>query len=154
MSLTQEILKELLIYNPDTGIFTRKTSPARRVKVGDTAGSIDGRGYLNIVIEYKKYKAHRLAWLYMYGSLPQSRLDHKNRIKIDNRINNLREATNSENCRNVTRVSGASGYPGVTKHGNKWRVQCNIDCKKYDLGSHLSPELAHKVYEEFIKQNG
>ena len=68
--LTQAELKRQLHYNPETGIFTRLVSTARRIKVGDVAGFNSGQGYLQICVNYTTYPAHRLAWLYCHGSMP------------------------------------------------------------------------------------
>jgi len=76
--LTQERLKELLTYNPDTGVFTRKkVSRGGRWKVG----TLDGTGYIHTRVDYKIYLAHRLAWLYMYGEFPTETIDHINHNK-------------------------------------------------------------------------
>lgn len=92
--LTQEVLKSLLYYDPETGIFvwlvTRQRSPA-----GKEAGGYDEKGYRRICVNGTKVRAHRLAWLYMTGEWPEDQLDHINGLKDDNRFVNLREATNS-----------------------------------------------------------
>ena len=110
--ITQEYLKSVLSYDPETGIFTWKY---RQGLIGKKiswntrysekqAGTIDPVGYLGIAIEYKRYYAHRLAWLYMTGELPKKYIDHLNGNKSDNRFLNLREATNSENQQNQKRA--------------------------------------------------
>lgn len=97
--LTQDRLRELLHYDPDTGVFTN-IKPRHRVKVGDIAGSNSGKGYLQIQIDQKRYSAHRLAWLYTYGRFPEEFIDHINGNPSDNRIVNLREVTQRENLQN------------------------------------------------------
>lgn len=102
--ITQEYLKERLTYNPQTGVFIWNSSNIKgHVKKGKIAGSKDSRGYIKIQIDRKDYTAHRLAWLYEYGEWPKYTIDHINRIKYDNSINNLRDVTQAENNKNQKR---------------------------------------------------
>jgi len=95
--ITQDKLKEILDYNQHTGLFTwKKIKKYSNRSVGDIAGSLS-LGYVVIGIDKKIYKAHRLAWLYVYGEFPKEQLDHINGNKEDNRICNLREANQSQN---------------------------------------------------------
>lgn len=106
--LTYDRLIERLSYDSSTGIFQWKNH-LRKV------GSIDVYGYLIIKIDGKSYKSHRLAWLYMTSEWPKDTIDHKNGIKNDNRWDNLREATNSENCMNRCRnETSLSGHKNIT----------------------------------------
>ena len=82
--LTQERLKELLHYCPDTGIFTW-IKPKQTTRVGDECGFINDPGYRGIGIDSRPYKSHRLAFLYMLGRLPNKQVDHINQVKSDNR---------------------------------------------------------------------
>jgi phospholipid N-methyltransferase len=82
--LTQERLKELLIYNPDTGVFTHKILRRGRAR-GSVAGCRHHTGYIFIQLDEKKHLAHRLAFLYMTGALPANHTDHINGIEHDNR---------------------------------------------------------------------
>ena len=93
--LTQEELKRQLHYNPNIGIFRRKIANSNRVKIGDIAGSKNKRGYIIIKINNKLYRAHRLAWLYTHGYLPEHEIHHINEFKYDNRIDNLEHLTPS-----------------------------------------------------------
>ena len=83
--LTQERLKELLHYDEETGLFTRKTRVASRMK-GTISGARHNKGYVQIMIDGDNYLAHRLAWFYVYGEWPKNQIDHINRIKTDNKI--------------------------------------------------------------------
>lgn len=134
--LTQARLKELLSYDPDTGVFTHHISRAGVTK-GSIAGTTHHLGYRAICIAGKGYAEHRLAWLYTYGIWPEADLDHINRIRHDNRLCNLREATRAQNCQNQPiRRSNKSGVTGVYLHGitGKWAASINIARKQKHLG--------------------
>lgn len=122
-TLTHDRLRELLDYNPETGIFTWKEPNkhcSKNIK-GTKAGSLNSKGYRRIRVEGKDYKAHRLAWFYVYGSLPSGMLDHKNRVRDDNRIDNLRLATPTLNAFNKEQVRvSRTGVRGVFKHGKRY----------------------------------
>ena len=136
-TLAAERLRELLEYFPETGIFRWRVSPARNVKVGDIAGCLNGKGYLQIKIDGKLHSAHRLAWLYTHGTWPADQIDHINRDRSDNRILNLREATPAENGRNMSKASNnTSGYPGVywRKARQKWQAQITHLGERIHLG--------------------
>jgi HNH endonuclease len=118
-NLTQERLKELLSYDPATGIFAWKTRRNQLSGIGQQAGTIHARGYRKIIIDGRSYWASRLAWLYMTGRWPKSEIDHKNRIRLDDRFSNLREATPQQNSFNRVRKN-TTGVPNVhaRKHGH------------------------------------
>jgi hypothetical protein len=111
--LTQERLKELLTYNPETGVFTRNFAKGNRA-----AGSVTGclnKGYLRTTCDKHPYANHRLAWLYVHGVMPELDVDHINRDKSDNRICNLRLATASQNQFNAgPRSDSTTGIKGVS----------------------------------------
>lgn len=107
MSIDQERLREILNYNPETGIFTWRSRKGRK---GARAGSVNNHGYVRIGLDGKQYQAHRLAWLYVHGWIPEF-LDHINCIRHDNRIANLRPATKRENGRNQSKVRGIYRRP-------------------------------------------
>jgi hypothetical protein len=122
--LNQKTLKKYLNYDPETGVFKRKINSGK-AKIGDVAGGINGSGYICIRINSVKYRAHRLAWLYVHGKFPDNQIDHINRIKTDNRIENLRDVTQSVNGRNKNLPSNnTSGHIGVkwNKKQQAWRV--------------------------------
>lgn len=137
VTLTQARLKQLLYYDPETGIFTWKVRTSNRVRLGDVAGTPDKKGYIIIGVDGTHYKAHVLAWLYVTGSYPSNLLDHRNRIKFDNSFTNLREATKSENGFNRdTPVNNTSGVVGVSwsKVSNAWQARIHIRGKTTHLG--------------------
>ena len=135
--LTAEKLRELLHYEPETGIFTRKVRTSNRAKAGAVAGCPDGLGYLRIMVQSRLYQAHRLAWLYVYGEWPKLNIDHINRNPSDNRLVNLRDVTQKQNMQNASKYShNTSGHPGVAWHKriSKWRAHIMHNQKDIHLG--------------------
>jgi len=133
--LTQKKLKKLLHYNQDTGEFTWRVNRGGN-RSGTVAGSMNGSGYILIQIDGKSYKAHRLAWLYEHGAWPPADMDHINHIRTDNRLDNLRPVTRSENMRNASKYShNSSGVTGVHWHKDckKWRAFISVDGKQLHL---------------------
>ena len=153
-SLTQKDLKELLIYNTETGIFTWRVS-RYRAQIGDVAGHLNKSGYYTIRTGKKHYRVHRLVWLYVYGFEPQVAIDHINGDKSDNRLCNLREANKSQNGMNTDkRVTNTSGFKGVSFHkaSGKWVAQAKLNYKHYYLGLYTTPEEASEVYQKFCSK--
>lgn len=148
--LTQDRLKELLHYDPETGVFTRRIARSgARGGIGAVAGSTHYDGYKRISIDGKLYQSHRLAWLYTHGTWPADMVDHINGVAGDNRLTNLREATQIQNMANVGKPSNnTSGYKGVSWHkrDKKWRAQINHQDKQKHLGHFTTPEEAHAAY--------
>ena len=134
--LTQSRLKELLHYDPYTGCFTWRVRKNQCSEIGSVAGT-QVCGYVSITLDRKKYQAHRLAWLYIYGELPANDVDHINRTRADNRITNLRLATRSENMQNQAhRKTNTSGHIGVVwyERYKKWQAQIRLNCRCIYLG--------------------
>ena len=147
--ITKEILQSKLDYDPETGIFTKKTN-SWKFKIGDVAGCKSPKGYILIGIKNKQYLAHRLAWFYVYGDLPQF-IDHINGNPSDNRICNLRKCTKSENSKNRGKQkNNTSGVKGVTwdKQCNKWKAQIKFNGKVKNLGVFKDLEFAALVVKE------
>jgi hypothetical protein len=147
--ITQERLKELFSYNADTGHLTRKV--ARGPATGGVrAGCINTTtGYRQIKIDYRLYQEHRLVWLFIHGSFPPDCLDHINGVKDDNRFDNLREATYSENNMNQgLQSNNTSGFKGVDylKSSGKYRARISINRTTKALGYYTTREEAHKAY--------
>jgi hypothetical protein len=134
--LTQKRLKELLSYDQNTGLFYWKVS-RRGVKQGTVAGTKTKRGYIQIRIDGKSYLAHRLTWLFFYGEWPKQHIDHINHNTSDNRIDNLREASQQENTKNRSKnKNNTSGISGVhwDKKSNKWQARIGVNGKRIHLG--------------------
>jgi hypothetical protein len=145
--LTKEYLKSILDYNIDTGVFTWKVSKAQRTKIGDVAGWINN-GYREIEIDNKHYKAHRLAWLYVNGGMPENLIDHIDGERSNNKISNLRESTHQTNSENYkTPKTNKSGVKNVSwyKSLNKWVVSISVKKIKKTIGYFDDIELAELV---------
>ncbi len=156
--LTQEQIRSDLAYNPVTGEFAWKKSGKGR-KVGKRPGRISKYGYHEIKLSGKIYFAHKLAWLYVHGHYPQhpqEQIDHVNRDRSDNRIENLRLVKQGENDKNRSRYKNAKGpLTGVhwDAERKKWRADICSGDKRYNLGRYdslfeaaavrKSAELAH-----------
>lgn len=153
--ITQEQLKEFLSYDPDTGLFVWVVTKGNK-SISSVAGTTVRGGYIRIGISGKHYLAHRLAWLYVYGEFPTKYLDHINGVTNDNRVENLREATNQENQYNqgVCRVN-KSGYKGVSwnKKVGKWVASGYANSKSIFLGYFSTPEEASKAYNDYAKKH-
>lgn len=142
--LSAERLREVVHYDSETGVFTRLKS-RRSDRVGERLGYNDGVGYLAGTIDNKKFRLHRLAWLYVYGEWPGNHLDHINGVRSDNRICNLRNVTQVENQQNRWRPNKNNdvGVLGVhlTATG-KYRARfCLHGVERY-IGTYLSKEEA------------
>lgn len=137
MTLTQERLKELLRYDPETGLFYWLVARKRGGAIGDLAGHTSRQGYVVLGVDGKHYKAHRLAWLYFHGEMPTAELDHINLNKSDNRVENLRLASRSQNRSNTRAYkNSASGQKGVSLHGmtGRWQASISANGKQKYLG--------------------
>lgn len=148
--LTQERLKELVNYDPTSGEFTWKIG-RKKASQSSTCGRIDSHGYKVIGIDYSKYRACRLAFLYMDGKFPDDQVDHINRDKKDDRWCNLRNVTSIENNQNTIKKSNnTSGYKGVSwsKKSNKWLAQICFKGKRHYLGHFDNPENASTAYKQ------
>lgn len=148
VDLTHTRVRELLDYDPMTGIFRWRKNRSRGVKAGDIAGSTYGAGYWRLSIDDQRIKARRLAWFYVYGVWPTLDIDHHNGDKMDNRIANLREATVQQNKQNTHRANrnNQSGFLGVSPAGHKWQAMIFHDAKAHYLGRFDTPEQASVAY--------
>lgn len=145
--LTAERLREVLSYDPETGVFKRLIS-AGGATVGSSPGATDSSGYLQIRIDRKLYLAHRLAWMHMHGEWPSDLIDHINCEKQDNRLINLRQVSKAENCQNRRYASSDSrtGFLGVRKSPYGWVAAIQAGPKMKHIGTFATPELAHEAY--------
>ncbi len=156
--LTQKKLKELLYYNAETGVFVWKKYRCQIARTGDVAGTIKENGYRYIRIGNKAYRANRLAWFYMEGYFPEHEVDHKDRIRDNNKWRNLVEKTASCNARNRgVRSDSKTGITGVIKHKANGKYQSSITIspkKRKHLGFFESMESAALARWEAEKKYG
>lgn len=139
--LTQDRVRSILNYNPNTGLFTWKHRDDVQQKwntryAGKIAGLTNDAGYILIAISKKLYRAHRLAWLYVYGYLPEE-VDHIDHDHANNRISNLRDVTRKANSRNLPlAANNTSGRTGVWWHkgARRWAAEIMVNKKKISLG--------------------
>jgi hypothetical protein len=148
--ITQGYVKELFLYK-DGNLFWRvRRGP---VRFGSMAGTRRSDGYLNVMVDGKFYRAHRLIFLYHFGYLPENEVDHIDRDRLNNKIENLREASKSCNARNSTqRSQTASGVKGVSwnKSAQKWQAQIMVNGTAKHLGyySDFTEAVAHRLAAE------
>lgn len=154
--LTLAALKAAVHYDPATGVFTRRAGAHRGAVEGKVVGSRYKNGYLYISIGGVRYLAHRLAFLYMTGEFPSRLVDHRNRVRTDNRWDNLRPADGAQNLLNSKlRVDNTSGHRGVSfseSHG-RWRARGYQDGREVHLGWHDTKEAAISTRVEFAKKH-
>lgn len=156
MVLTQHYLKEVLEYNPECGIFTWRKVLYNHIHLLNTvAGSIYANGYRYVQIGGKDYRAGRLAWFYVHGEWPAAYVDHINGNRADDRIENLRLATNSQNQANRgVMATNTSGTKGVRYEASRrrWRAQITANGKSKCLGRFRSRDEAMQAYAKAAKE--
>lgn len=158
--LTAHRLREVLDYDPETGVFTRKVRLAQRHKAGDRADFVvtggNLKGYRRICVDSQRYLAHRVAWMYANGEWPKKFIDHINGDKGDNRLSNLRDVQPKVNVQNTRkpRSDNKSGFLGVHWHkqNRTWRARIQKDGKSINIGCFPSPEEAHAAYLDAKRQ--
>lgn len=147
--ITAERARELLNYDPETGVFIWRVIHCRNIPVGRPAGSVLPDGYLYVMIDGRNYKRSRLAWLYMSGEWGPRIVDHRDTDGLNDRWSNLRAATDQQNNRNTSKRSdNKSGYKGVcfSPGRKKWRANICIDGRQTHLGYFVSAEDAATAY--------
>lgn len=144
-------LRERLSYCADSGLFRWRSGP----RTGLVAGNKNACGYWVVGLNGKQYGAHRLAWLYVYGVVPDGEIDHIDRNRLNNRLNNLRVTSRTENAQNMSMINGPirrnkSGVIGVSwnKSKKRWAVNITADGKRKFLGYFDDIEEARLVREQ------
>lgn len=146
--LTAERARELLHYDPETGILRWRIRRGPK-RAGSIATRSTSAGYIRVGLDCRTYYAHRVMWLMQTGEWPDKEIDHINGVRTDNRWANLRHATHAQNGRNRRRQrDNTSGFTGVYLHKptKRWRARINVAGKRISLGYHDTPELAHAAY--------
>lgn len=150
--ITQKRLKELVYYNEETGLFSRKMKKSHNAK----CGYIGHGGYVRISVDNQQYYAHRLAWLYMYGDMPKE-IDHIDNNPSNNSKNNLRSVSHKTNQRNMKlHKHSKSGVSGVffDKKLNKWISYITVDGKRKHIGCFVQKQEAVNSRKEHEKKHG
>lgn len=158
--ITAAFVREALDYDPATGILTWRERPNGPRKwntryAGKEAGTLNAAsGYRTISFKHAApIAAHRIAWLHFYGAWPKNALDHRNGTRDDNRIDNLREASASDNsCNKIMQRNNSSGYTGVSldPQRGKWRARVNRNRVMHDVGFFDTPEAAASARAEYV----
>lgn len=154
-NITHEKLISLLCYDADSGAL-RWIRSSRNVKAGALAGTVKAKdGYRYICLGGRSYLMHRVIWLYIHGRWPVGVIDHINGNKLDNRIDNLRDVSQSMNCQNRVspRAGSASGLLGVCRFRDKWAASIKINGKSKQIGVFSDPLQAHAAYLEYKRIN-
>ena len=153
-TLTVERLKEVLQYDPEKGLFFWKLAPKNHQRLQEYAAGGIATGYVMIKIDGHKYKAHRLAWLYMNGVWPSGDIDHINGCPLDNRMANLRIATNPQNQANRLRDRGKDTPKGVRKlPSGRFQARITVTNRQILLGTFESSDEAQEAYFQASNQH-
>lgn len=153
--ITQKRVWELFTFNDEEGALYYRETTGAKGKKGRKAGSLSDKGYRRVFVDGKSYFAHRVIWLWVYGEFPAAGIDHRNHIHDDNRLDNLREATQKQNLanRSISRCN-TSGYVGVArkKDTRGWVATCKFEGKNKHLGVFDTAEEASEAYQAFASQ--
>lgn len=146
---TLRTAQQALIYNPETGVFVWSEYAWHKRNRGLCAGSKKRNGYIEIQLQGKMLKAHRLAWILVYGDLADDvEIDHLDGDRSNNRLSNLRAVNRNINQQNQrkARKDNRTGLLGVSRSGSGWKAELRINGKKVNVGTYKTPELAHQAY--------
>jgi len=146
----QELLLDLFTYSVVEGSLYWRKRPSPKASLTLPAGCTDPEGYRVIAIKGTTYRRHRLIWAYFHDDPGPFEIDHINRIKGDDRLENLRLASRAENSFNTRYSTNKSGAPGVCWHkrDKKWRASIKRSGANVHLGYFDDLEDARKAYIE------
>ena len=154
--MNYHLANELFVYYPETGELRNRVDRSSRARSGALAGSRLPDGYFSVMVKGDRYQVHRVAWLLTHGVWPAAQIDHVNGVRDDNRLVNLREATNAENGRNRgAQTNNTTGFKGVcwNKDCRKYQAQITVRGKYTHLGLFDAPEAAYAAYESAAYAN-
>lgn len=131
----RQLVASRFAYDKDTGVFTWIVNRGA-ARAGKRAGSAHSEGYLTLCVGYKNMYAHRIAWLLVYGSMPQPgfEIDHIDGNRANNRICNLRIVSRSQNNQNRANMVGVKW----NKINRNWRATIAVNGKRHEIGSFCS----------------
>lgn len=156
------LLRECFDLDVETGALTWRVRPREHfatanawaswnaIYPGEKAGTLHPTGYLNIGLTIDRrcrlLLGHRVIFALVHGRWPVDEIDHRNGVEAGDDVDNLREATHAQNCQN-RKVNGnnTTGFPGVSKHGNKWQANIAVAGRRRHLGAFDTAEAAHAV---------
>lgn len=154
--LPVQALREAFAYDPETGNLVRKTKKGPFLP-GTVAGALNGRGYITVGFDFEQYLAHRIVWALHYDTVPEH-LDHINGNGLDNRIENLRECTQTTNNQNMKTRSRkmSSQFKGVTRFNQRgyeyWRARIVVDKREISLGYFKTEQEAKAAYDKAAQE--
>lgn len=154
--LTHSLVKELFDYDPHTGKLTHAKDSPPKGKKGREAGWVTSYGYRRVGAATNEYFAHLVIWLWMTGTIPEMDVDHKDGNRDNNKWDNLRLATRSQNLINQgLKLNNKSGFKGVCSRGNSHSVRLRVNGKVLHFGSFSDPLIAARVYDiEAVRHHG
>ena len=145
--LTHDRVMDLFDYNPFDGLM-RWRKRVSNISAGSVAGCLAPDGYIKIRVDGVLYQSARLIWFYMTGKWPVDEVDHKNRVRTDDRWENLREASHAQNMTNqnkmVSKISGVRGVRWRAK-SKKWEARIKIAGRERSLGLYTDFDRACEV---------
>ena len=147
--LTAKQIRQLFDYKNGNLYWKHQPRPNNPIDISVPAGTIHHTGYIYINTRGHSYAAHRLIWIYFTGKWPPHQIDHKDKNKLNNAIDNLRCASHSNNQMNQSkRRDNTSGYKGVSWHKDtkKWRARIRVNTQRIELGSYDTKEEAYEAY--------
>lgn len=149
---TQEELNRLFKYDPETGLVTRKVTVSPMAKAGDIVGTLESNGYLRVRIKYLRFYLHRVVWAIINGDLENALvIDHVDRNRLNNKLDNLRLVTRTQNGQNKKKSSAnTSGFKGVIPVNGKYRAMIKEDGKRIHLGYFNTAKEAAETYDYYI----
>lgn len=149
--MDQNRLRELVIYDPETGVFTTRLGSHQR-PAGAVIGISNGQGRLLLFLDGRKYYAHRMAWLYTHGWCPTI-IDHADGDPLNNRLENLRQASRSQNRANSGANRGRTLPKGVYRSGSRFQAQVRVRGRLIALGSFSTATEASSAYQAAAREH-
>lgn len=155
-NISYDRLIELVDYDCETGLFTRKKAVGRSFK-GRVLGYQNNNGYIAFTLDSKKYYAHRLAWLFVHKKFPVHDVDHIDGNRTNNKIANLRDVPRSLNLENSTKAKSSNKSTGLIgayldKKTGKFTSRIQVNKQDKYLGYYETAQLAHEAYMSAKKQ--